>query len=77
MSNPFLMIYFEPFFPFYQTIRCYQELRQDALAALGLTQSSDALVAYRYSLFSSRKNYRADELGMGLSPFQGYSFGIN
>jgi hypothetical protein len=59
------------------TMRCYQELRRDALSLLSSIESSNPLAATRFSLFSSRRRFRKDELGLGLPAFEGYAFGIN
>lgn len=59
------------------TLRCYQELRSDALSLLSSMESSNPLATTRFSLFSSRRRFRKEELGLGLTDFKGYSFGIN
>jgi hypothetical protein len=71
------MLSFDQLYPIQHSIRCYQELRRDALKTLSCHKASTARSEARFSLFSSRKNYRKDELTLGLQPFQGFSFGIN
>lgn len=58
-------------------IRCYQELRNDMLSVSGRYAEQHSLAQARHSLFSSRKNYRTEELSLGLPHFEGYRFGIN
>lgn len=58
-------------------IRCYQELRKDMLSVSCQSSQQHTLAQARHSLFSSRRNYRTEELSLGLPQFDGYRFGIN
>jgi hypothetical protein len=62
---------------FHFTMRCYQELRRDALSLLSSIESARPFATTRFSLFSSRRRFRKEELSLGLPAFGGYSFGIN
>jgi hypothetical protein len=72
-----LMLYFDQHSKIQHSIRCYQELRRDAIKVLLAHGAMTKLTDARFSLFSSRKQYRHEELILGLHPFAGYSFGIN
>jgi hypothetical protein len=47
------------------------------LTVSGNSSDQLSLAQARHSLFSSRKNYRTEELSLGLPHFEGYRFGIN